>query len=57
MYGSYNGYKFSYEVLENGKIKVSSAFCGNFQCSYGREFNSMDDLKRFIDGGGWSLKK
>ena len=41
MYGSYNGYKFSYEVLENGKIKASSAFCGNFQCSYGIMINTI----------------
>lgn len=55
MYGSYNGYQFNYEVLPNGKIKVSSAFRGNFQCSYEKVFDSMEDLKKFIDNGGWSL--
>lgn len=57
MYGSYNGYQFTYEILPDGRVKVSSAFRGNFQCSYGKEFESMDDLKRFIDSGGWGLKK
>lgn len=56
MYGSYNGYQFNYEIKPDGRVVVFSAFCGNFQCSYEREFESMKALKTFIDQGGWSLK-
>ena len=48
----YNGYQIVYEE-ENGKIIVKTAnYCG-IQCTYGDTFDSIEDLKEYIDNGGW----
>lgn len=50
----YKDYMINYDEI-GGKIHVNSAhYCG-IQCSYGKVFDSIDDLKRFIDNGGWGL--
>jgi hypothetical protein len=55
--GTYKDYSFTYETNSDGSITVYSAFRGNFQCSYKCTFESLEALKRFIDNGGWSLKR
>ena len=48
----YKGYQITYEEV-NGKIVVSRAYYHGIQCSYGGVFDSMQDLKDYIDNGGW----
>ena len=54
MVAIYNGYQITYEEIL-GKIYVSRAFYKGIQCSYNAVFDSMQDLKDFIDNGGWSV--
>lgn len=51
---NYNGYQITY-TEERGKIVVLSAYYCGIQCSYRHEFDSMQDLKNYVDNGGWSV--
>lgn len=50
----YKNYIVNYDEI-NGEIHVNSAYFSGIQCSYGKVFGSIEDLKRFIDNGGWGL--
>ena len=52
----YKGYQITYHE-ENGKIVVTTANYDGIQCTYGKTFDSMSDLKNFIDSGGWDVGK
>ena len=54
----YKRYFVQYEE-KDGKIVVSSAVAdGNFICSYGgQSFDSVEDLKKYIDSGAWDVGK
>ena len=52
----YKNYFVQYEV-KDGKVVLSSAVAdGNFICSYGgKTFDSVEDLKKYIDSGVWDV--
>lgn len=49
----YKGYQIIYEE-NNGKVIVKTANYKGIQCTYGKTFDSMNDLKKYIDNGGWA---
>lgn len=52
----YKGYHIIYHE-ENGKIVVTTANYHGIECTYGQTFDSLTELKNFIDNGGWSVGK
>ena len=48
----YKGYIAHYEI-KNGKIIVSSVFYGSQEHDCEHTFDSIGELRRFIDIGGW----
>jgi hypothetical protein len=56
MYTEYKGYKILFEEKEGKIIVITANYCG-IQCSYGEVFDSKEELKAFIDNGGWSCNQ
>lgn len=50
----YKGYHIIYDE-EDGKIVVKTANYRGIQCSRGQTFDSISDMKDYIDSGGWSV--
>jgi len=48
----YQGYLIKYELVD-GKVVVSNVDYDNVQYDSDRVFDSIGELKRFTDAGGW----